>query len=99
MNEEEPVLEPFDLIEEVQEVQGFEVDVKRFYAPFIVHSGCPKCKKPHKKDLSTDYLSYPTLGKPERVGFHCEDCEHEWEKRVVLGLTLRFAENKKGRGR
>lgn len=68
---------------------GFEIEVKRFYLPFTIHSCCPACGLADECDLQAEqYLSYPAIGTPESVGFYCSECDHEWEVNVKLGITL-----------
>ncbi len=71
----------------------FEIEVKRFYIPFTIHSNCPRCDRPHSVDLEDQYLSYPVVGEPVEVYFGCEegDCYDdgpEWEVKVIVSLDL-----------
>jgi hypothetical protein len=70
---------------------AFELDIKRFYAPFTISDECPKCSAKAERNLEKDYLSYPVVGNPEEVSFCCDACSHEWSRSVVLGLTLKEA--------
>ena len=69
-----------------------ELDIKRFYLPFVVSDACPKCGKEAAAELDRDgsYLSYPSLVKPERVYLYCEACKREWCVclRVSFSLAL-----------
>jgi hypothetical protein len=75
--------------------------MKRCYLPITIYDNCPKCGKEIAKDLSEDYLSYPEIGRPLKVGmYHYEegdaengskDIEHEWDVKVVLSVTLEEA--------
>ena len=67
------------------------LDVKRCYLPITIKSICPICATPAEKDLSSDYLSYPCVNAPERVGFVCIDEEgeengHEWSVNIQIEL-------------
>lgn len=61
---------------------------KRFYVPFVVQDDCEECGTVAKVDLEEQYLSYPVIGQPENIYFYCRNCEHEWQGRVVLDVTL-----------
>ena len=67
--------------------EPFEINVKRFYFPCEIKSQCPECGAHASRDFSNNYLSYPTVGKPENVYFWC-DCGHEWEPQIILRLTV-----------
>lgn len=54
---------------------GWEVDVKRFYAPAIVRSVCPECGADVSRHLDDNYLGYPELGV---MDIHMI-CYKEWE--------------------
>lgn len=72
--------------------QPFSIEVKRFYAPFIITDACPKCGNAVQKDLRDDYMSYPTTDKPFSEGMYCGDCDEEWTVRLVLSIDLRLAD-------
>ncbi len=73
----------------------FTIDVKRFGLPFIVESTCPGCGLAVERDLDGDYLSYPTVGCPERIGFihEIEEPKYricgEWFETVVIDIIVR----------
>ena len=68
---------------------GGEVDVKRLYLPFEVRDACPECGEITTHDMMDKYMSYPVLGKPYNIGGYCYKCLHEWERQVVLDVSLR----------
>ena len=71
------------------EIVEDELDVKRFYMPGIVlKSKCPKCGASCEIDLSQEYLSYPTVNKPFDHLIYCDECDHEWEERLILKIKL-----------
>jgi hypothetical protein len=68
---------------------GAELD-KRTYLPGItITDVCPKCAVPYVRDMKSDYLSYPVVGKPYLLTAYCEECEHYWTMgTVVVRLSL-----------
>lgn len=79
----------FEIFNDDQEI---ELD-KRFYAPVRIKSECPKCGETVIKDLSDNYLSYPTTNEPfaYHMDHHNEELEedHEWKiGPVVLRIYL-----------
>jgi hypothetical protein len=72
----------------------FEVDDKRFYLPGVkVEGECPACKKPFKRDLSTDpALGYPTANTPTKLNCWCPECEHEWSIPIKLSITVELVD-------
>lgn len=76
-------------------LEGAEIDVKRFYLPgIVVESKCPKCGHLHEVDMGSQYLSYPCVGDEEKINFYCEEgesenyCDTEWEVSIKLGMTV-----------
>ena len=67
-----------------------EIPIKRFYLPFVVSDTCPKCGAKASADLMRDgeYLSYPSLKKPEAVYLSCETCGKEWTVHLRLSFSL-----------
>jgi hypothetical protein len=66
-----------------------EIDVKRFYVPgFSLEDKCPNCGALVKYDLSDSYLSYPLANEPMSHSFYCGDCEHEWERMILLTIKV-----------
>ena len=39
-------------------------------------------------DFSTEYLSYPVTNVPKEINFYCSNCEEEWDKKVILRISL-----------
>lgn len=79
-------------IRSVPSDQGIELDVKRFYLPGVeLSSPCPKCGHVCVHDLSSDYLSYPVANVPEDKHFYCDECNHEWDERIVLRVSVEAA--------
>lgn len=66
---------------------NFQIDVKRFYLPFIIETNCPECGELHEHDLTEYYLAYPRIARASKIYFSCE-CEHEWSEEVVVNVTL-----------
>ena len=66
------------------------LDVKRLYFPgVVIRDVCPKCGGAWERDYgSNSYLSYPTVGTPFDLTLYCGECNHEWERRVRLDITL-----------
>ena len=67
------------------------IDVKRFYTPFVIEASCPQCGERVKRDCDDHYFSYPPLGVPFNEGMWCSGCEHEWDVRIQLDITLALA--------
>lgn len=68
-----------------------EIDVKRFYIPGLeVQGNCPKCRAEFTRDFSTDYLSYPQIGEPKTLHLYCPECDHEWQRQMVLDISLKL---------
>lgn len=67
-----------------------EINIKRFYLPFVVTDPCPTCGKEASCDLYQDgsYISYPSLVKPEAIYFYCEPCRKEWAGWVQIRFSL-----------
>ena len=62
---------------------------KRTNLPFILKDICPGCGEPFKADLSAShYLSYPTVNADFDFGCYCNECDHEWDRRLSLNVTL-----------
>jgi len=76
-------------IKRIKTKNTFEIDVKRFYIPFLITEDCPSCGRNNEVDFTTNYLSYPTVSEPIKVNFYCYVCEHEWSKQVKLEITLK----------
>ena len=80
---------------------GLSLDMKRCYLPITIHDKCPECGKEIAKNLATDYLSYPELGRPTKVTMYhydegdaedgSDDVEHEWSVKVVIRVTAEAA--------
>lgn len=58
---------------------------KRFYHAFIFFDDCPECGT---EDANEHYLSYPVPDMPARVHFECNDCGHDWERNVVVTVSV-----------
>ena len=73
----------------IQKNRGGEIDVKRFYIPgTIIQDHCPECKHLNELDLEDQYLSYPKVGEPEGLYFHCDECEHEWQPEIIIEIKV-----------
>jgi hypothetical protein len=64
-----------------------EIDVKRFYLPFVVTATCPLCRAEVERRLDDQYLSYPETGRNSLSMYH-ESCNASWDVEVDLQLTL-----------
>lgn len=73
-----------------------EIDVKRFYLDGVVVSGnCPKCKEPVELDLGEQYLSYPPMNKPFKESMYCQECDHEFEVKLRVNISVDLIEEGK----
>lgn len=72
--------------------KGAEVDVKRFYMPgIVIEDVCSLCTANIELDLADDYLSHPNVGETP-VFLYCHNCDHNWEKTVILEVKLKVPE-------
>ena len=72
-----------------KQIKGkFELDVKRFYFPFVLKRKCPVCGHLNEHNFEKWYLSYPVLNCKEDVNFCCGECDHEFTVGVTLKLGL-----------
>ena len=70
----------------------FEIEDKRFYVPGATMEGkCPGCGAAYKHDFGEDYFAYPSVNEPIEVYCACGKCEHEWDERIILRVTLEMA--------
>jgi len=69
-----------------QEQEVYEIDIKRFYVPWYIETECPMCGL--LTDNEGEYLSYPSVGKPFKVLFSCDECDHEWYHEILLKLNI-----------
>lgn len=77
------------------------LDLKRCYLPIVITDTCPTCGEEVSKDLSRDYLSYPTINQPFKTGMYhyiegskedgSKNEEHEWNVIVVLRVSMEAA--------
>lgn len=66
-----------------------ELEVKRLYLKgYTIERPCPHCKYLCAWDGDSEYVSYPKLGSPESVGFYCDTCDHDFEAKIVVNLTV-----------
>ena len=77
--------------------EGVELGKRTYLPGVMLKSTCPKCGTPWTKDLGSDYLSYPVVGKPHNAYGYChnEACEHEWPVMVIVRLTIEAAPEEK----
>ena len=73
----------------------FDIDIKRFYAPFKIHTKCKneECGKIFTKDFNLDYFSYPSLNEPIEEYLYCDECDEEHEFKLLLKLDLEVLEH------
>ena len=80
------------MITQIETAPGsYGLDTKRCYIPVTVHAVCPQCGVTVTRDLSTNYLSYPRIGAPQRVAFTHEEPRHEWTEHILLTITVGVA--------
>jgi len=73
------------IIEELNE--ELELD-KRTYLPFILKTNCKCYNKELIRNLSTDYLSYPTVNSEQTIHFYCEECDVSIKEKVKFTVKL-----------
>lgn len=74
--------------------ERFQIQDKRFKAPSIVKSKCPKCGDAVVKDIRKDYIGYPLVNEEFEMYFYHEcadDGDHEWTENVVLRVQIEAA--------
>ena len=69
---------------------NFHFDVKRLYLPYVINTQCPSCREQVQFDMGDQYISYPTVGKPENLCLYCEDCDEEWTVGVTIDVTVQL---------
>jgi uncharacterized protein YlaI len=67
---------------------NFKIQVKRFYLPYNIECKCPKCNKIVEFN-DNDYITYPILNKELEINFYCENCYHEFEKKIVIDIVVK----------
>lgn len=70
---------------------GFSIDVKRFYVPYTIEWKCKNCDYEQKKNLASDYLSYPNLGQQDHC-LYCNNCDHEETINLSVDVKLKIIE-------
>jgi len=76
------------MMEKIEVKKKFEIDVKRFYLPIVIKRKCPNCGNECEFDLDSDYLSYPTVNKKERITFYCDECDINFEVDSIIRINL-----------
>lgn len=67
-----------------------QIEVKRFYMPgIVIDAVCPNCNEMVVDDFAENYISFPEVGSPFIYGLYCRECEHEWEFKLQLDITLK----------
>jgi len=59
--------------------EGYELGIKRFYAPYVISIWCDTCKEMIDFDLMDYDLHDPTINEEEEVKFTCQECYEEVE--------------------
>ena len=71
--------------------KGYDLEIKRFYVPGIKLVGkCPECGSAYEQDFEDDYLSNPSFGKPTTIYCFCDECDHEWQTKVQIDMTMKY---------
>lgn len=85
-------------IKRTKDYKGFEIEIKRFYVPFVISTKCKGCGEVIEEWLGNDYLSYPTLGEPfNYVIYHGEksdgeECDTENVVKLQLDMQVTVVE-------
>ena len=67
-----------------------EIDVKRFHLDNVVfESSCPSCREMVMFDLSSGYISYPSVNAPVAIPFYCGECDRDWEEAAMFEVKVR----------
>lgn len=71
------------------------IDDKRCHIPYVVEDTCEKCGTLKAINLAgSHHLMFPSLSsvnpdpRSTPVYFMCEKCDHEWQVRVVIRVSL-----------
>ena len=66
---------------------GTELAKRTCLEGVVLEKKC-ECGAVLKNDLSSDYLSYPTVGSWENIYFYCDDCHAEYDDSVKVRIIL-----------
>ncbi len=65
------------------------INVKRFYLIGVqLREKCPTCGEMVEWDGDDQYVSYPVLGKVEKIYMYCDGCGNDFPKSIRLSLTV-----------
>ena len=67
-----------------------DLDIKRFYIPGCkIVDICPKCGVEVVRDLGDDpAIYYPKIDDWNEENMYCDECEHEWDFKIKIGINL-----------
>jgi hypothetical protein len=78
------------LLVHVEAEKNRELD-KRTYLPGIeIHDRCKKCKTIKIWNGNESYVSYPVLGEPTTVYMYCNECNNEWQIKIILTFNIKI---------
>ena len=86
-NQEDECKPPKITIEHMDDIDGMEIECKRFKISVVFKTTCPICGTPHAHDFKCHYMSYPRVGEND-VDVCCIVCEHEWKMKVHLDMFI-----------
>jgi len=65
-----------------------ELNIKRFYLPLKHDSKCPQCGTTNTHNFAFNYLHYPELNDEIPVVICCNNCNNEYEFKVLVELSV-----------
>ncbi|MDM8565105.1 hypothetical protein QUF74_05575 [Candidatus Halobeggiatoa sp. HSG11] len=65
-----------------------ELNIKRFYLPLKHDSQCPKCSTTNTHDFAFEPLHYPELNNEISIVICCENCNNDYEFKLLLELGV-----------
>ena len=71
-----------------------ELDIKRFYLPTGIKIECPNCND--AIEVHSTYLNYPVMNKWKKQYFYCDECDTEFDKHLLLTVTIEIADSIEG---
>ena len=67
--------------------------IKRCYMEgAIIEAPCPNCGTILKRDLTSDYLSYPVIGKETDHYLYCSTCENAGKTDFEFSIKIKITE-------
>ena len=70
---------------------GREVELgKRVNLPVVISDTCGECGTKCSRDYKVNYLDYPIVNAETIVYFYCDECDHDWTKKVKIEIRCDY---------